>query len=431
MNSRTFVKNKAALERGLKVTPLSSQTYSKSYRYISGNSAPYFIDRGKGAYVWDIDGNKYVDFILGLGPITIGYNDPEVNEAVIKQLSKGICFSQSNILEVEFAEKLAEIIPCAEMTRIVKNGGDATTAAVRLARAATGRKIIATCGYHGMHDWSIGTTVLNDGIPREVSDLSKAFTYNDIASLNAIFDENDGQVAAVIMEPVQDSGEKDGFLQKVRDLCTAKGTVLVFDEIVSGFRIALGGGQEYYGVTPDLAAVGKGMANGMPISAITGKKEILKLVEDGIFVSTTFGGDTVSIAAALKTIEILQRPGSFEHIWEISTRLKDVSERMTRDAGLEDTMSMWGLAPHSGFMFKKTGDLNEIDLLSIYQQRFIDEGILTLGVNNFCLAHTIEDINRHLEVVGDALNDVANAIAQNSSENFLTGNKIRPVFKRN
>jgi glutamate-1-semialdehyde aminotransferase len=282
-----------------------------------------------------------------------------------------------------------------------------------------------------MHDWSIGTTVLNDGIPREVSDLSKAFTYNDIASLNAIFDENDGQVAAVIMEPVQDSGEKDGFLQKVRDLCTAKGTVLVFDEIVSGFRIALGGGQEYYGVTPDLAAVGKGMANGMPISAITGKKEILKLVEDGIFVSTTFGGDTVSIAAALKTIEILQRPGSFEHIWEISTRLKDVSERMTRDAGLEDTMSMWGLAPHSGFMFKKTGDLNEIDLLSIYQQRFIDEGILTLGVNNFCLAHTIEDINRHLEVVGDALNDVANAIAQNSSENFLTGNKIRPVFKRN
>lgn len=426
-----FQKSREMLERGLKVTPMASQTYSKSHTYLSGESLPCFIDRGDGSHVWDIDGNEFIDFILGLGPVTVGYRNPEVNEAIKKQLDKGICFSQSNVLEVKLAEKLAEIIPCAEMARFVKNGGDATTAAVRLARAATGRDMIAACGYHGMHDWYIGTTVLTDGIPSATRQLSKTFEYNNIESLEKLFNENDGKIAGVILEPVQACGPENDFLQKVKDLCVKNGSVLIFDEVVSGFRVALGGAQEYYNVTPDLAAVGKGMGNGMPISAVVGKKEILKLIEDGIFISTTFGGDTVSIAAALKTIEILERPESFKHIWDISSRLMNESDTMMKSKGLESTMNMWGLAPHSGFMFEKTGNLESVDLLSAYQQRLLKDGILTVGVNNFCLAHTDKDIDAHLAAIDKALDDVKKAIEQDSLDGIVNGKKIRPIFKRN
>jgi glutamate-1-semialdehyde aminotransferase len=419
------------LRRALKVTPVGSQTYSKSASYLSGPDTPYFMDHGKGSHVWDIDGNEYVDFILALGPVTVGYNNPEVNSAVAAQLKKGIIFSQASALEVELAEKLVDIIPCAEMVRFVKNGGDATTAAVRLSRAYTGRDIVAICGYHGMHDWYIGSTVLNQGVPKTVQNLTKTFEYNNISSLEKLFNEYHGKIAAVILEPAQGEPPKDGFLQKVKSLCKKNGTVLIFDEVVSGFRVALGGAQEYYKVTPDLAAIGKGMGNGLPISAVAGRRDILKLIEDGIFISTTFGGEALSLAGSMKTIEILERPGSFPHIWKVSSMLADESMKLVKSKGLGDTISMFGLPPHSGLIFKDIGKLSSLDLLAVYQQKLIMNGILTVGINNFCLATTVKDVERHLDAIDQALDDIKKSIDRNSIRGIVSGKKITPIFKRN
>ena len=426
-----FEKSKEFLKRSLSVTPIGAQTYSKSHRYLSGDCVPYFMECGRGGRVWDVDGNEFIDFILGLGPVTVGYNNPEINEVVKEQLAKGIIFSQSTVLEIELSEKLVDIIPCAEMVRFVKNGGDATSAAVRLARAATGREIIAACGYHGMHDWYIGSTSLNEGVPQAVCDLTQCFEYNNITSLEKVFAENRGKVAAVILEPVQDCGPVDDFLGKIKQLCEKNDTVLIFDEVVSGFRIALGGAQEYYGVVPDMAAIGKGMANGMPLSAVVGKKELLDQISEGVFISTTFGGEALSLAAALKTIEILARPDSFKHIWRLSTKLTEKSVELAAKKGLGEIISMWGLSPHGGFIFKNKGALTSTELLSVYQQRLLKEGILSLGINNFCLEHTEDDIERHLQAVDKALDDVCAVIEDSSITNIMRGPGITPIFKRN
>lgn len=428
---KSFSKSLRMLHRALKVTPVGSQTFSKSSSYLSGTHTPYFMDHGKGCHVWDVDGNEFIDFILGLGPITVGYNNPEVNAAVSKQLKKGIIFSMASSLEAELAEKLVEIIPCAEMVRFVKNGGDATTSAVRLSRAYTGREMVAACGYHGMHDWSIGSTVLNRGVPKSVQNLTKTFEYNSIPSLEKIFDRYPGKVAAVILEPAQGDPPKDGFLQNVKALCRKNGAILIFDEVVSGFRVALGGAQEYYGVTPDLAAIGKGMGNGLPISAVAGRKDILKLIEDGIFISTTFGGEALSMAGSLKTIEILERPSSFPHIWKLSTRLAEGSMDLAKSKGLSGITGMFGLPPHSGLIFKDSGKLSSLDLLAVYQQKLLMSGILSLGINNFCLAMTMKDIDRHLAAIDQALDDVKKALERDSIQGIIKGRKITPIFKRN
>ena len=431
MIKKQFEKSRSLLERARGVTPLGAQTYSKSYRYFSGSESPYFAERGFGGHIWDIDGNEYIDFILGLGAVTVGYNNPEVNEAIISQLEKGISFSQATELEVRLAEKLIEIIPCAEMVRFVKNGSDATTAAVRLARAATGREVVAVCGYHGMHDWSIGSTKHHRGIPDCVCQLSHSFEYNDIHSLENIFEKYNGMVAAVILEPVQGCGPENDFLQKTIELTHKNSALLIFDEVLSGFRIALGGAQEYYGVVPDMCAIGKGMANGMPISAVAGERGILSLIEEGVFISTTFGGETLSIAAALKTIEIFSRSGSYDRIWDLSTKLKYTLQEAAGRKGLDEAVYIQGIAPHSGFMFNDVGSLDHDDLLSVYQQTLLEDGILSNGINNFCLAHSTEDIERYIESNDAALDNVRRAIESDSIEGILKGSRINPIFKRN
>lgn len=431
MTDMNFDENRRWLTRGLKVSPLASQTFSKSHRYLSGDALPCFIDRGKGSHVWDVDGNEFIDFVLGLGPVTVGYNDPEVNEAIARQLAKGITFSQASTLEVELAEKLTAIVPCAEMVRFVKNGSDATAAAIRLARAATGRDMVACCGYHGMHDWYVGTTALCSGVPEAVRRLTVPFEYNDVAALEAVLETYPDRMAAVIIEPVQAAGPEPGYLAAVRELTHAHGAVLIFDEIVSGFRVALGGAQAHYGVVPDLTALGKGMGNGMPISAVVGRRDLMRQIEDGVFISTTFGGEALSLAAALKTIEILERSGAFEHIWELGGHLMEQTQAMAAAAGLSGNMRPLGLAPHGGFEFLPTDKLTGLDMLSLYQAKLLDRGILSLGINNLCLSHTTDDVTRHLEAIKLALADVATAIHEGQSSRDLSVKRIDPIFPRN
>ncbi|WP_346353536.1 aminotransferase class III-fold pyridoxal phosphate-dependent enzyme [Azotosporobacter soli] len=428
---KVFAKSLQLLERAKKITPLGAQTYSKSYRYLCEGNAPVFLERGDGCLVWDIDGNQYVDYICALGPIVIGYNNEKVNNAIIEQLSKGISFSLSTPLEVELAEMVSEIIPYAEMIRFVKNGSDATTAAIRLARAYTGKEMVLVCGYHGMHDWYIGSTENNRGVPEAVKKLTKSFGYNDIESVQRLFKEYPDKIAAVILEPIQGKGPKDGFLKELKKIVHNNSAILIYDEVVSGFRYALGGAAEIYGVTPDLAAFGKGMANGMPLSALAGKQEIMRLIEEGVFVSTTFGGETLSLAGAIATINILKQSDTYEHINCLGELvLKGLSE-LVKKHQLETVVQVDGIPAHAYLNFEGAGSLDYLDIASIYQQRLLQEGILSLGIFNLSLSHSQSNIKQLLEASDKALSDIVQAIKQDSTEGILLGGKMNPVFKRN
>src|SRR3989344_9137624 len=250
---KKFTKNNEFFKEVKEIIPLASQTFSKSYmQYVKG-IAPLFIEKAKGAYVWDIDGNKYIDMINGLLPIILGYNYPATDKAIIAQLKKGITFSLPSPLEAELARLLIKHIPCAEMVRFGKNGSDATSGAIRVARAVTKRDYVAVCCYHGWHDWYIGSTTMDLGVPVSTKQMTHKFVYNDIASLEKIFSEHQGKVAAVIMEPMSYEEPKEGFLQAVKDLAHKEGALLVFDEVITGFRFGLGGAQKLFGVVPDLA----------------------------------------------------------------------------------------------------------------------------------------------------------------------------------
>ncbi len=429
---KSYVKSNELKERELKVAPLAAQTFSKSWRYFMPNEAPMYIDHGQGSRLYDVDGNEFIDFVCSLGPITLGYNYPAVNKAVIEQLNKGIIFSTQAPVECELAEKLVEILPMAEMVKFVKNGGDATTSAIRLARAYTGRKRVAMCGYHGMHDWSIGASANKKGVPEEVCTLTKTYKYNDIESLENLLKEHPNEYAAVILEPIQSNGPTKEYLQAVVDTAHKYGAVAIFDEVVSGFRYAIGGASEYYGVNPDLASFGKGCANGMPISFLAGKKEIISLIEQGVFISTTFGGDAISMAGSLATIKEIQENNVIDHIWKLGTIMLDGLKALIEKHGVGKAVSVSGLAPHGGVAFDDVGSLNYLDINSIYTKVMIENGILCMAINNISYSHTEDDIKAFLDAADKAFALIKVAIDKDSVEGILPdGARVSPIFKRN
>ncbi len=309
-------RSEAIYNRAKQKIPSVTQTLAKGpTQYIKG-VAPKYIERAKGCRVWDVDGNEYLDFNMAIGPVSLGYCYPRVDEAIKAQLEKGITFSLMHPIEVEVAELVSSVVPNAERIRYSKTGCDVTSAAIRLARAFTRRDGILACGYHGWHDWAIATTDRNRGIPGSVRALTSAFNYNDIDSLATQIDD---KTAAVILEPMLFEFPKDDFLLKVCDLCAKKGALLIFDEMWTGFRLALGGAQEFFGVRADLATFSKAVANGMPLSVLAGRADVMSLLEKDVFFYTTFGGEALSLAAAVATIgelkdkfvpTVLQRTGA-------------------------------------------------------------------------------------------------------------------------
>lgn len=428
---KSYSKSNDLLKRELKVSPLAAQTFSKSYRYFCEGVAPSYADYGKGCYLYDVDGNKFIDFMCALGPITVGYNNPVVNKAVIKQVKKFSSASLQSELEVQLAEKLCQIVPCAEMVRFVKNGGDATTAAIRLARAYTGKDIVLMSGYHGMHDWSIGASANNKGVPKTVQQLTVNFKYNDLEDIEQKLIEYKDEVAAVILEPIQSNGPKEGYLQSLKELTHKYGAVFIFDEVVSGFRYALGGASELFNVTPDLAAFGKGMANGYAISAVAGKKELLEQIEQGVFVSTTFGGDSVPMAAALATISILEKPGFYKHITEMGILMQNGLNKLIEKYSLQKVLSVSGLPAHSGLSFEGCGNLDYLDIQSVYSQTMIDNGILVFAIYNLSGSITEKEVSKYLEANEKAFIQIKKAIELDNVDSLLHGGKVNPVFKRN
>lgn len=426
---KKFEASNKFLDRAKKVIPLASQTFSKCYTQISVGASPLFIEKGKGGHVWDIDGNEYVDQLMALAPVNLGYQYEEVDGAVRKQMEKGTLFSLPGKLETELAEKICDIVPCAEMVRYGKNGSDVTTAAIRVARAATGRDIIAVGGYHGWHDWYIGSTTRNKGVPRAVRDLTASFTYNDIASLEAVFEKYPGQVAAVILEPIGVESPKDNFLEKVRDLTHKHGAVLVFDEMITGFRISLGGAQEYFGVTPDLACFGKAIANGYPLSVLVGKREFMKECEE-IFFSFTFGGELLSLAAGLATITVLERENVPNYINTFGMELQNKYNEITDDLGITKYTKAAGYGSHFVNTFSdNTGDA-DLAARTVFQETMASEGVFTVGSNNICFSHTEEDkkiITRAYQV---ALERVKGGYENGNMDSLIKGTKVQAVFRK-
>jgi len=426
----TFDKSGSLLEKAKALIPAAASTYSKSYRYFCEGAAPAFLERGEGSHVWDVDGNEYIDYVLGLGPVIVGYNDERVNQAVLDQIRKGMSFSLTTELEVALAEKLIELIPCAEMVKFVKNGSDATTAAIRLARAFTGREKILCCGYHGWHDWYIGTTVNDLGVPECVKGLTIPFPYNDIEQLEKLFAAHRGEIAAIIMEPMSLETPSPGYLEAVKKIAHENGSLLIFDEVVTGFRMGLGGAQSYFNIIPDMASFGKSMGNGMAISALVGKRRYLKLIEEGAFVSTTFGGETLAIASALKTIEILEQENPFDVFTRLGEDLMKGMKEIINALAMNDLVELVGMPYHFALRFKDTGNLNSFDILSVFQQEAIHWGVLMIGVHNFCLGHSSNDIAETLETYAKSLQFAKEAIDADSVQGILRGGKLSPIFKR-
>lgn len=426
--SERYRHSEEMLKQALEIIPLGSQTFSKSKTQYPYGVSPYFIKRGQGSRVWDVDGNEYIDFVNALAAITLGYNDPDVTGAVKAQLDDGTIFSLPHELELKVAEKIVEMVPCAEMVRFGKNGSDVTSGAIRLARAYTKKDHVAVCGYHGWQDWYIGATSRNLGVPQSTRDLTHVFTYNDIDSLNKIFLEYPSQVAAVIMEPMNNMEPRDGFLERVRDMAHKNKAVFIFDETITGFRFANGGAQEYFGVIPDLATFGKGLANGYPLSVLAGKAEIMRLVED-IFFSFTFGGETLSLAAALATMTKLQKETVIKTLWSQGEKVVEGTNALIEKHDLKDVLSTGGKACWSFLLFRDTDVYSQWELKTLFLQEIFARGILTVGTHNMSYAHSDDDISQLLKVYDEVFGNLKDAIVNNRLKELLKTRPLVPLFK--
>ena len=376
-----YEKSGKLLERALKVIPGGTGTFSKSITHYPVGASPLYLVRGHGATVWDVDGNEYTDFVSGLTAVILGYEDPDVRDAV---LYTEPIFSLPHPLEIEVAEILCKMIPCAEMVRFGKNGSDATSAAVRVARAYTGRDHVACCGYHGWQDWNIGVTARNLGVPSAVKSLIHPFDYNDLDDLHRVFKVFPEQVACVIMEPMNREYPKFEYLNEVEELCKKNHALFILDEMITGFRFANGGAQELFHVKPDLACFGKAIANGYPLSAVVGSAEVMRWFEK-IHCSFTYGGECVSLAAAKATLTKIQREPVVEKIFHLGVHLKNQMNGMGRSLLLTG---------HPAWTHLNFGEFKDSEAKKKIIGQLIKMGFLMIGTHNLTYAHSKEDIDR-------------------------------------
>lgn len=425
---KKFTESEAFLARAEKVIPLGSQTFSKSRTQFPHGVSPFFIERGEGARVWDVDGNEYIDFTSSLCSVTLGYKDPDVTEAVRAQLENGVILPLSHPIETEVAELICEMVPCAERVRFGKNGSDATAGAIRIARAFTGRDHVAVCGYHGWQDWYIGSTARNLGVPQATRDLTHGFAYNDLDSLRDLIARFPDQLAAIILEPMNVEWPAEGFLEGVRELATEAGIVLVFDETITGFRYANGGAQQYFGVTPDLACFGKGLANGYPVSALTGRADIMALMED-IFFSFTFGGEMLSLAAAKATLNKLRREPVLEMIASNGEQIKERVGALIAQHGLGD---VFGVKGHPSWTFLTMADARgatSFEIRTLLMQEFHQDGILSIGQHNLNYSHGPAEIDALIAAYARILPLIGDALDRGSLLQALRCKPLVPLFK--
>lgn len=408
------------LDRALRVIPLGAQTFSKSHTQFPRGAAPFFMDRAEGSHAWDVDGNEYVDFNNGLLSITLGHCDPDVTKAVISQLDRGTIFTLSTRLEGQVAERIIDMVPCAEKVRFGKNGSDATAGAIRAARAFTGRDHVAVCGYHGWQDWYIGSTARNKGVPEATKALTHPFPYNDLNALETLLNRH--SFAAVILEPMNTAWPEAGFLQGVVDLAHKYGAVAIFDEAITGFRFSNGGAQQLFGVTPDLACFGKGLANGYPLSAVAGRADIMAEFENVHF-SFTMGGETLSLAAAKATLDKLISHNVTQELTRRGNAVLQGVQKLIDKHGC-DFLSITG---HPAWTFLVIDHPKLWELKTLYMQETLSRGVLSLFTHNMTFAHDDDDVSHLLGVYDEVFPLMRKAV--DTGDFGLHCEPLKPLFK--
>jgi glutamate-1-semialdehyde 2,1-aminomutase len=432
----SFEKSRIWQERAHSLIPGGAHVYAKGddqYPVL----APGFIARGKGCRVWDVDGNEYIEYGMGLRAVTLGHAYPPVVEAARREIQLGSNFTRPSTIEVECAEALAGLIKSAEMVKFAKNGSDITTAAVKLARAFTGRDMVALCAdqpFFSVDDWFIGSTVMSAGIPKSTQDLSVKFRYNDIESLRELFARHPDRIACVIMEAATSVEPRQGYLQEVQELCSSQGAVFILDEIITGFRWHLGGAQEYYGVKPDLTCLGKALANGFSLSALVGRKDIMERggirhdQERVFLLSTTHGAETHSLAASLATMKVYREEGVIGHLYRQGERLIAGIENVIAGAGLQDNFCVLGKPPNLVYATRDRNGQPSQAFRALFLQETIKRGLLmpSLVVS---FSHTDSDIDRTVAGIAEAL-EVYKKALEEGVERYLEGRPVKPVFRK-
>ena len=418
-------KSNELYNRALNLIPSLTQTLAKGPTQHINGIAPKYLQRGKGSHVWDVDGNEYIDYNMGIGPLSLGYAYEKVDNAIMEQLKDGITFSLMHPLEVEIAEMIHKVIPNAESVRYSKTGADVTSAAVRVARAFTKREKVLCCGYHGWHDWYVSVTARNIGIPQAVQELTSTFNYNDIQSVKDSLDED---TACVILEPFVFEPPKENFLKELKEVCEENGTLLIFDEMWTGFRISLGGAQEYFNVKADLACFSKAVANGMPIAILTGRKDVMNLLDKDVFFYTTFGGEALSLAAVKATINEIKEKNVPDYLQKQGNKLKTGYNKIAADLGINYTKCS-GFDCRTIISFNDTAG-NPLELKSLIQQELIKRGILWSGFHNMSFSHSDEDIEYTLKAYKEVLPILKKAVDEKNVRGYLKGKPVEPVFRK-
>lgn len=436
MTDERFTRSHQLTIQAKQLIPAGCHTYSKGADQFP-LLAPGFIQSGKGAWVTDADGNRFLDWGMGLRSVSLGYGYPRVMEKVIQYVQSGSNFTRPAPIEVELAELLLDTIPSAEMVKFAKNGSDVTSAAIRLSRAYTGKKRVAFCKDHpffSFHDWFIGTTPCSNGIPEEVSSLSVPFCYNDIRSLENVFQQYPDDVAAVILEPVTSTPPADGFLQKVRELTRKHGSVLIFDEIISGFRFELPGAQTLFGVEPDLSTFGKAIGNGFSCAILAGKREIMSLgglehSQPRVFLlSATNGAETHSLAAVKETILEFREKAVIAHIRRIGQQLMKGVRDVAAAHDLQEYLQIDGYPNSPVFIFKDARRQVSAAYRTLFLQEMIRSGVLIPYVS-ISFSHGEQEVRTTLEAVDRACATYKKAL-ENGVQTYLVGPEIKPVFRK-
>jgi glutamate-1-semialdehyde 2,1-aminomutase len=407
--------------------PLASQTFSKSRTQYPPKISPLFVTHSLGCKTWDIDGNEYIDLVSSLAAVTLGYGDPEVNKAVSEQLELGVTLSLPSLLEFEVAELIGELVPSAEKVRFAKTGSDATAGAIRLARAFTNHEHVLLGGYHGWQDWYIGSTSMHLGVPESVQKLSHPFVLNDIDAFEKLLTQFKGNIAAVILEPISYISPTQEFLNYLRERTLELGIILVFDETVTGFRVAPGGAQELLSIKPDLTTFGKGIANGFPLSVLCGRADIMNLM-DRIFFSGTFGGELLSLAAAKVVLTKIRAGGVVEKLASSGSELNF----LIKSKMIELNFAGLDILGHPSWQFlvwNQSSFRNIAKAKTLFMQEMFYRGVLILGSHNMTTAHNYEDNISIAEAYSGTLEILQYVEGKDSYDKHLLVEPLTPLFK--
>lgn len=416
--------------------PGGAHTYAKGDDQYPVN-APAFIARGEGCRVWDPDGNEYIEYGMGLRAVTLGHAYPAVVDRIRSVLDQGVNFTRPAPIEVEAAERLLGVLRPGQMVKFCKNGSDATSAATRLARAVTGRDLIASCRsqpFFSTDDWFIGTSPMNAGIPKAVQDLTVGFDYGDIADLERLFDEYPGEIACVVMEAAREHEPPAGYLQAVGDLCRRRGAIWILDEMITGFRWHIGGAQAEYGIEPDLSTFGKGIGNGFAVSALVGRSDLMRrggFDTDGervFLLSTTHGAESVGLAAAIATIDTYLEHQVIEHMHRQGRRLAEGMHQVVDGLGIREFLHTSGRASNMVYRTLDPQGHPSQPYRTLFMQELIRNGVLGPSFV-VSYSHRDTDIDQTIAAVDAAAQVYARAL-EDGPDRFVHGRSIKPAIRR-